>query len=100
MSLNKILIIVVFFLTLALFVVFKYMYIPERDKAVLYGQKIEAMDNYMKEVNNALLATSESKEEFKQVKRDDASANSWADGDVPNSVSVVLQNAYKRASKN
>ena len=100
MSLNKILIIAVFFLVLALFVVFKYMYIPERDKVVLYGQKIETMNKYIEGVNNALLATSESKEEFKQVKRDDASANSWADGDVPNSVSVVLQNAYKRASKN
>ena len=88
------------FLALVLFVVIKYMYIPERDKNVLYGQKIESMQKEIGELNNALLETSKSKAEFKEVERTDKKAASWSDGDIPDSIVNVVQNAYRRANKN
>lgn len=100
MSLNKILMLTVFFLALALVFVFRCMYIPERDKNVLQGQKIESMTKALSEVNNALLETSKSKEKVKEAKRNDASVDDWASSDVPVAISDVLQDAYNRARKN
>lgn len=100
MSLNKISILTAIFLALALFVVIKYMYIPERDKNVLYGQKIESMQKNIGELNDALLETSKSRAELKEVERTDKEAYSWSYGRVPDSVVNVVQNAYRRANKN
>ena len=100
MSLNKISMLTAIFLALALFVVIRYMYIPERDKNVLYGQKIESMQKEIGVLNNALLETSKSKAELKEVERTDEKAASWSSDNVPDSVINVVQNAYRRANKN
>ena len=100
MSLNKYLILAVVFLALALFYVFKYMYIPERDKAVLYGQKIEVLNGTIKGINNAAMETSKSKSKLKDVERKSEEVGSWASANIPVDISNVLQDAYRRANKN
>lgn len=100
MSLNKYLVITVVFLAVALFYVFRCMYIPERDKAVLYSQKIEAYDVIVKGVNNAEMETSKSKSQLKEVERKSEEAGSWANVNVPANVVGVVQDAYRRANKN
>lgn len=99
MSLNKYLMLAVIFLAVALFYVFRYMYIPERDKAVLYGQKIEAYNVTIKEINNAAMETSKSKSKLKEVERKSEEASSWANVNVPANIVGVVQDAYRRANK-
>ena len=100
MNLNKYLIITVIFLAVALFYVFRCMYIPERDKAILYGQKIEAYDVTIKKINNAAMETSKSKSRLKEVERKSEEVSSWANVNVPANVVGVVQDAYRRANKN
>ena len=99
MNLNKYLIITVVFLAVALFYVFRCMYIPERDKAILYGQKIEAYNVTIKEINNAAMETGKSKSKLKEVERKSEEANSWANVNVPANIVAVVQDAYRRANK-
>lgn len=99
MSMNKYLAITVIFLAVALFYVFRCMYIPERDKAILYGQKIEAYNVTIKEINNAAMETSKSKSKLKEVERKSEEAGSWANVNVPANIVSVVQDAYRRANK-
>lgn len=100
MSLNKYLTLTVIFLAVALFYVFRCMYIPERDKAILYSQKIEVLNGTIKGINNAAMETSKSKSKLKEVERKNEEAASWASVSVPAGVFNVVQDAYRRANKN